>query len=186
MTTLTSSPKRLTIEPNMRFGCWTVIAESSRAKNGAILWTCQCDCGDVGEVQAANLRSGGSESCGCLHKQRAREAATKHGHGGTWKDNKKSRTYNSWRGMKERCTNPNHISYPHYGGRDIKVCEGFQDFATFLLIMQERPQDRSIDRVKNDGHYSCGHCQECISHGWQFNLRWATGTQQELNKRQKV
>jgi hypothetical protein len=29
--------------------------------------------------------------------------------------------YNSWRAMKERCENPNHVRYHRYGGRAITI-----------------------------------------------------------------
>lgn len=39
----------------------------------------------------------------------------------------------------------------------------------------------SIDRKNNDGHYSCGKCEECIANGWPMNCRWATGKEQTRN-----
>lgn len=39
---------------------------------GRIKWRCQCSCGNLCEVDGANLRSGKSLSCGCLRKESAR------------------------------------------------------------------------------------------------------------------
>ena len=37
-----------------------------------------------------------------------------------------SRLYQIWNAMKQRCENPNAISYPRYGGKGITVCEEWQ------------------------------------------------------------
>ena len=35
--------------------------------------------------------------------------------------------YNKWKGMKQRCYNPNYDFYNAYGGRGIKVCDEWKD-----------------------------------------------------------
>lgn len=35
-------------------------------KQGHVIWRCTCQCGKVVEVDASNLKSGNSKSCGCL------------------------------------------------------------------------------------------------------------------------
>lgn len=55
---------------------FTRLAVLSRAKNdpgGAVKWHCLCDCGTTKDVQANNLRSGSTVSCGCYHLDRARK-----------------------------------------------------------------------------------------------------------------
>ena len=81
--------------------------------------------------------------------------------------------YTSWNNMKQRCSNPNHISYPHYGARGIEVCECIVYFQNFLFWMGPRPDGLSLDRIDNDGDY-------CACKG---NLRWATLSQQRNNRR---
>jgi len=50
--------------------------------------------------------------------------------------------------------------------------------------MGEKPSpDHSIDRVDNNLGYWCGKCQECIEKDRPFNCRWATDTEQSINRR---
>ncbi len=35
------------------------------------VWKCQCDCGNIINVKSYNLRSGHTQSCGCLAKEKA-------------------------------------------------------------------------------------------------------------------
>ena len=49
-------------------------------------------------------------------------------------------TYNSWRAMVARCTNPNNQHYKYYGGKGLTVCDRWLDFQNFYLDMGERPE----------------------------------------------
>lgn len=51
-----------------RFGRWTVIQRAPN-KNTRTSWLCQCDCGKQKEVLSCHLKSGRSQSCGCLAKE---------------------------------------------------------------------------------------------------------------------
>lgn len=86
--------------------------------------------------------------------------------------------------MKGRCFNSNVARYPRYGGRGITVCRRWcESFAEFLADMGPRPSsEHSIDRKDNDGHYSCGKCEECVANGWPANCRWATRDMQDANR----
>src|SRR5258708_4738298 len=79
--------------------------------------------------------------------------------------------YDVWQGMKQRCFNPNHPGYRHWGGRGITVCERWLSFANFTADMGERPEGTSLDRKNNDGDYEPGNC------------RWATDKVQQTNRR---
>lgn len=81
--------------------------------------------------------------------------------------------HNSWRGMKERCTNPNYKQYGDYGGRGIDICESWMEsFANFYNDMGDRPSDKhTLERVDNDLGYGPDNCI------------WATRESQNKNKR---
>ena len=59
----------------MRFGRWTVLGRAPSDKE--VKWLCQCDCGTERAVLERNLKAGKSSSCGCLTRERAREAQKK-------------------------------------------------------------------------------------------------------------
>lgn len=92
-------------------------------------------------------------------------------------------TYQIWRGMKRRCFKTGVKDYAAYGG--CVVCSGWKSsFKAFFADMGERPSDDySIDRKDGEGHYSCGHCDECVSNGWVSNCRWATRAEQRRNQK---
>lgn len=94
------------------------------------------------------------------------------------KDHK--RLYNLWQGMKQRCNNPNNISYKNYGGRGISYDIGWEIFQGFFNDMAESyykhveeygERDTTLDRIDVDGNYS------------KENCTWATWHEQALNKR---
>lgn len=74
-----------------------------------------------------------------------------------------------------RCYDATTKSYPYYGARGIEVCEAWHDPATFISYIEielgPRPERHSLDRIDNNGNYEPG------------NLRWATNSQQMLNRR---
>lgn len=90
--------------------------------------------------------------------------------------------------MLARCRNPRSKSFHSYGGRGIRVCSRWvTDFAAFLADVGKRPtKGHSLDRIDNNGNYSCGHCEECVREGWPANCRWATALEQQSNTRRNV
>ena len=62
------------IIPGQRFGRWTVLGDVIVTSDGKRKCLCRCDCGTELYVLEHSLRYGGSESCGCLRKEKVREA----------------------------------------------------------------------------------------------------------------
>lgn len=80
--------------------------------------------------------------------------------------------YKTWFNLKQRCNNPNTISYHRYGGRGISVCESWKNsFEAFFKDMGYKPfKGAQIDRTDNEGNYEPDNC------------RWVTAKQNSQNK----
>jgi len=86
----------------------------------------------------------------------------------------KSKEYDCWQGMKQRCLNPNSSSYASYGGRGISIHPTWvDDFDAFLAYVGKAPDTprASLDRIDVNGNYEPN------------NVRWATPKQQSNNRR---
>lgn len=60
---------------NKKFGRLTVIEKTDqRTKNRAIIWKCQCECGNIHFISSDTLLNQHVQSCGCLQRERAKEA----------------------------------------------------------------------------------------------------------------
>jgi len=80
--------------------------------------------------------------------------------------------YPTWSSMLARCNNPNNDSYHNYGGRGIRVCARWYDFANFLADMGNRPKGYSIERIDVNGDYEPSNCT-WINHKQQMrNVRY--------------
>jgi hypothetical protein len=132
-----------------------------------------CDCGAHKEMLWRNVRTGKSQSCGCLHKERTAAAKTTHGHS---RHGKITPEFQAYRSMMARCYRRTNNRFSEYGGRGITVCGRWKgDFAAFLADVGHRPSPRhSIDRTNNDGNYE------------PSNVQWATKQKQGRNKRNNV
>lgn len=157
-----------------KFGRWTVVAPAEPYKNGnGTRWLCRCECGKERIVAATSLKRGRSQSCGCFHIE-VNQSLTKHGHAGTIQKGilkGRSRLYNTWGKMKQRCSNPKVERYPQYGGRGITVCEEWQTFKPFMewALANGYEEGLQIDRIDNDGNYEPRNC------------RWVTPRENTLN-----
>ncbi len=173
------------------FGRLTVVSYWGMGTGRMSYWNCVCDCGNTSITQAKNLRSGHATSCGCYSKERVAETNTKHGmyH---------HPLYGVWKGMNDRCNNPNHIGYHRYGGfadpetetpKPVKVCDewhsdnpedGALNFCQYMDTMMPIPSYEkypsgkhvwTLDRIDPDGHYE------------PSNVKWSTASEQQKNKR---
>lgn len=54
---------------NCEFSRWKVLMRDGDKKGYCI---CRCKCGTVRSVRERELKSGGSQSCGCLQKERTK------------------------------------------------------------------------------------------------------------------
>jgi predicted SprT family Zn-dependent metalloprotease len=114
-------------------------------KNDEAYYLVRCGCGREKTALAYRLKKG--ESARCAHCR----VKT---HGATY-----SRTFNIWRGMIGRCTNPNLKAYKYYGGKGIEVCGEWLKYENFLQDMGECPDSLTIDRIDPLGGYNKQNCR---------------------------
>lgn len=143
-----------------KFNLLTVL-HLDKIQSGHEYYWFKCECGNVKSIRGHSVYSGGTKVCGCLRGKTET-------HGGFYE-----RLYGIWANMKDRCFNEKHKSFERYGGRGIVVCEdwkndysGFRDWS----LNNGYKQGLSIDRINNDGNYEPNNC------------RWATRSQQQMNK----
>lgn len=87
--------------------------------------------------------------------------------------NVRTREYNAWRAMNERCHYEKHVVYKYYGALGIVVCDRWRkSFEAFFADVGPAPSRKhTIDRYPNkSGNYEPG------------NVRWALQIQQNRNK----
>lgn len=53
-----------------KYGRLTAIEKAGKSKNNEFLWRCKCDCGKETVVVQSRLRSGHTQSCGCLNREK--------------------------------------------------------------------------------------------------------------------
>ena len=88
------------------------------------------------------------KSCGCNKNKIHGESKTK--------------LYNVWKAMKQRCSNPNYKQYKDYGGRGITICpEWTNDYTKFKdwALNNGYTKGLQINRIENDGNYEPSNCE---------------------------
>ena len=156
----------------LKFGKLTVIEQAGHDKYNKILWRCKCDCGNETVTHGRGLVNGHCKSCGCLLNSNRKEE-------GKFKGLSKTRIYTIWKGMNQRCNNPNCEAYSYYGAKGIDVCDewkGTQGFFNFLAWSLENgyEKDLTIDRIDGSKGYSPSNC------------RWTDWSTQRKNQNRTV
>ena len=129
-----------------RFGKLEVKEFAGRNNLKKVLWKCLCDCGKESIVVAGSLVTGNTTSCGC--------DAGSYKHGGTGKG-----SYNSWKAMVRRCTNPKDKDYKRYGAKGTLICERWIEYSNFVEDMGEPNGDETLDRINVYGNYEPSNCR---------------------------
>lgn len=160
--------KRLNIKAGDRFGKLTVVgeAEPNVTPCGTIQrkFNVKCDCEKCFVISLNALTRGAKKSCGCDYVSWARKYSD---------EQKNSFLYSTWKGMRQRCYDPNSKKYAAYGGRGIRMCDEWEhDYVAFYnwAINNGAKNELTIDRINVNGDY----CPE--------NCRWADAKTQSRNK----
>ena len=118
---------------------------------------CECGCG-----RPTSIAKKTNKYFGHIKGQPTRyvvghpRSGEKHGHS---RRGKHTPTYNRWRGMIQRCTNPRNPTYKYYGGRGITVCDRWLEFENFLADMGECPDGLFLNRIDDSHGYEPGNCR---------------------------
>lgn len=150
---------------DQRYGMLVAISRTEQRSGTSYKWLCHCDCGGQSHVATNNLRTGHTDNCGCLTKDRKRESSTIHGMS-------KSSEYQCWQNMKSRCLDEKDKQFPYYGGRGISIQKDWiENFQEFLKCVGKKPDvSFTLERIDNNGDY----CFE--------NVKWVSRQHQSKNR----
>jgi hypothetical protein len=153
-----------------RFGR-LVVVEYSETRGKLAFWLCKCDCGNEKIISRSSLRTGNSNSCGCLQKELTTQRNFRHGYSFR---GCKGKHYIAWASMMARCYCGSSEDFYLYGERGISVCEEWHDPVNYINWRKSKepvPKGYSVDRIDVNGNY----CPE--------NCRFASATTQSRNRR---
>lgn len=145
-----------------------VVVSEEPSVNYRRFFLCLCICGQVTKVSMSHLKTGHTQSCGCIFKENP--PRLRHGH-----NRKGNRTplYHVWDQMLARCQNPNSTTFHKYGACGIKVHPSWQDSSVFIewALKNGYSDGLTIDRKNTYGNYEPENC------------RWITPVAQGVNKK---
>lgn len=138
----------------------------------------RCSCGWEGFVERANLRGGRTTRCNdCAKKKSTATRMARAGFAAVCPDAAhRDRLLDRISAIVVRCTNPNSVVYPDYGGRGITVHPAWLgsrvEFLRYLVgLAGWDVPELQLDRIDNNRGYEPG------------NLRFVTRSQNMSNKR---
>lgn len=143
-----------------QFGILTVTARDNDyiQPSGRVrkMFICKCKCGVVKSYREDALKH--LSSCGCLRNKDNALRQTKHSEA-------RSRLYNIYYSMRNRCLMPKCSEYNRYGGRGITICkEWLEDNTKFFEWAKqngysENESDLSLERIDVNGNYCPENCK---------------------------
>lgn len=145
----------------MRFGKLTVVSRAANhPTSGRVMWNVVCDCGVEKQTQGDGMCSGKTISCGCAGKSRLGKDSRK------YQNNEREvykKEWQTWIGMKRRCSDTASDDYQDYMARGIRVADEWEnDFLSFLEHIGPTPVDGrrwSVGRIDNNIGYKPGNVE---------------------------
>lgn len=152
----------ITISAGMKFGYLTIIGDSSkRDKSRSRHYICQCDCGNVKEINRIALISKDTKSCGCFNRISKQKEAGR-------------TTWNSIYYTSRRSAGKRNLEFLLNIDQLIAVCSQPCFYCGSEPVAKSRYKDEKrktratifangIDRVDNNKGYSIENCVPCCS-----------------------
>lgn len=144
-------------------GHLTIIADTGkRSPAGAIIWLARCDCGRETQTYTSAFRAG--RQCMACGRAITRDARFKHGGSRRLMESgvrRSERLYEIWGRMKRRCHDEKCEQYRWYGGKGVRVCEEWLDYAVFKTwaLGHGYADTLTIDRRDSAGNYEPANCR---------------------------
>ena len=141
-----------------RFGKLVVISREGSRQNHS-LWLCLCDCGQTVARTRQDLFVT-HYSVACRDCARASKAAKHTKHGESIRG-KRTKLFNIWLAMLDRCGNPRSRVFRYYGQKGVHVCDEWKTYTVFAAWARSHgySEGLSIERRDSAGHYEPANCE---------------------------